>query len=44
MNYKIEKCKELNCFIVWEVYRNYKVDRFHGLKRECRQWISKNGV
>lgn len=35
----------LKCWIVWEVHRNYRVDRFHArTKKECRQWISKNGV
>ena len=39
MNYTIEKDEILKCFIVWEVHLNYKIDRFRGLKRECKQWI-----
>ena len=39
MKYEIEKDKILKCFIVWEVHRNYKVEVFRGLKRECKQWI-----
>ena len=42
MNYEIEKDNILNCFIVWEIHRNYKIDRFRGLKRECKQWILAN--
>ena len=42
MNYKIEKDNVLNCFIVWEIHQKYKIDRYRGLKRECRAWIAKN--
>lgn len=42
MNYEIEKDTILNCFIVWEIHRNYRIDRFRGLKRECKAWIAKN--
>lgn len=38
--YEIEKDKILNCYIVWEIHRNYKVDRFKStLKRDCKKWI-----
>lgn len=40
MKYVIEKDNILNCYIVWEVYPNHKVDVFHGrTKRECKEWI-----
>lgn len=42
MKYEIEKDAILKCFIVWEVHPNYRIDRFRGLKRECKQWIAKN--
>ena len=42
MEYRPEKDKILNCYIVWEVHRNYRIDRFRGLKRECIAWIDKN--
>lgn len=39
------KDKYLGCWIVWEVHRNYRVDRDHErTKKECLQWISKNGL
>ena len=41
-DYVIEKDKILNCWIIWEVHRNYKIDRFWGkTKRECKEWIRK---
>lgn len=40
--YEIEKDIYLNCWIVWESHRNYKIDRFHATtKRECKKWINK---
>lgn len=39
MKYVIEKDNVFKCFIVWEVHRNVKIDRFRGLKRECTQWL-----
>ena len=40
--YKIEKDKFLNCYIVWEVHRNYLVDVFRSkLKRDCKMWLEK---
>ena len=39
MKYIIEKDNILKCFIVWEVHQNYKIDRFRGLKRECKKWL-----
>lgn len=38
--YEIEKDKVLNTFIVWEVHHNYKIDRFRGLKKECKEWVT----
>lgn len=40
MKYEIEKDVVLNTYIVWEVHKNYRVDRFRGLKRECKKWLS----
>jgi len=38
--YQIEKDVYLNCYIVWEVHNNYKVDVKHGkTKKECKQWL-----
>lgn len=42
MKFEIEKDKTLKCFIVWEIHTNYRIDRFRGLKRECKQWIQKH--
>ena len=40
MKYEIEKDNVLNCWVVWEVHKNHKIDRFHGkLKRECKEWL-----
>ena len=39
MKYVIEKDKILNCYIVWEVHKNYMIDRFRGLKKECKTWL-----
>lgn len=40
--YVIEKDNVLNCYIVWEVHKNYKIDRFRSkLKRDCKEWINK---
>lgn len=40
MTYIIKKDKILNCYIVWEVHTNYKVDVFHArTKRECKKWV-----
>lgn len=41
MKYEIEKDKILNCYIVWEIQNNIKIDRFRGKKRECQTWIKK---
>ena len=27
------------CYVVWEIHTNYKIDRFRGLKKECKQWV-----
>ena len=35
MMYVIEKDPYVGKFILWEVHRNYRVDLYHGLKREC---------
>lgn len=40
MKYKIEKDKILKCWIVWEVYTNYSIDRVHKrTKKECKEWL-----
>lgn len=40
--YEMEKDKILNCWIVWEVHRNYKVEVFRSkLKKDCKEWIRK---
>lgn len=39
--FKIEKDIYLNCWIVWETFQNYSIDRFHAkTKRECKKWLS----
>lgn len=40
--YLIEKDMILNCYIVWEVHKNHKIDKLHGTKKECKQWIKNN--
>ena len=40
MKYVIEKDKVLKCFIVWEIHKNVKIDRFRGKKRECEAWLA----
>lgn len=36
----IEKDNILKCWIVWEVHRNYKIDRFHSkTKKGCKEWL-----
>lgn len=41
MKFNIEKDKYLNAWIVWEVHKNYSIDRYHGrTKRECKKWLS----
>ena len=42
MNYKIEKDKILGKYIVWEVHKNYMIDRFRGYKYQCEEWLKKN--
>ena len=46
MRYEIEKDKILNCYIVWEVHKNYRVHvftpkskKFKEQKRECKEWL-----
>lgn len=43
MKYVIEKDNILKCWIVWEIQGSLKIDRFRGLKRECKQWL-KTGI
>lgn len=40
MKYVIEKDEYLNTYIVWEIHRNYKVDRFKGFKYQCEEWLN----
>ena len=35
MRYVIEKDPYVGKFILWEVHKNYRVDLFHGLKKDC---------
>lgn len=42
VNYVIEKDNILDCYIVWEIHRNYRIDRFRAnLKKDCKRWIEK---
>ena len=38
--YIIEKDDYLNTYIVWEIHRNYKVDKFKGFKYQCEEWLN----
>ena len=43
MKYLIEKepyFEGREKYIVWEVHTNYKIDRFRGLKKECKKWLT----
>lgn len=41
MKFNIEKDIYLNCWVVWEVHKNYSIDRLHAkTKKECKQWLS----
>ena len=37
---KIEKDIILNKYIVWEVHRNYMVEKFRGNKKQCKEWMN----
>jgi hypothetical protein len=40
MKFEILKDKYLNCWIVWEVHRNYSIDRYRArTKKECKEWL-----
>lgn len=39
MKYRIEKDLYTGKYIVWEIHRNYQVDRFKGFKYECKEWL-----
>ena len=40
--YEIEKDDILDCYIVWEVHRNYKIDRFRAeTEKECEEWVER---
>lgn len=44
MIFEIEKDKYLECWIVWECHKNYKIDRFQAkTKKECKEWIGSKG-
>ena len=44
MIFEIEKDKCLECWIVWEWHKNYKIDRFQAkTKKECKKWIDLKG-
>jgi len=45
MKMEIEKDKILNCYIVWEVHSNYKIDRYRSeLKRDCKKFIKELNI
>lgn len=45
MKYIILKDKILNCYIVWEIYTNYKIDIYHGkTKKGCKEWLKSHEV
>lgn len=35
----IKKDRYINKYIVWEIHRNYMVDRFKGYKYQCEEWL-----
>lgn len=40
--YEIEKDKYLECWIVWEIHPNYKVDVHQDKTKEaCKKWLNK---
>ena len=39
MTYEIAKDNVLDCYIVWEVHKNTKIDKLHGTKKECEKWV-----
>ena len=40
LRYEIVKDEYLNTYIVWEIHRNYRVDRFKGYKYQCEEWLN----
>lgn len=40
IRYEIMKDEYLNTYIVWEMHRNYRVDRFKGYKYQCEEWLN----
>ena len=40
LRYEIVKDEYLNTSIVWEIHRNYRVDRFKGYKYQCEEWLN----
>lgn len=40
-NYEIEKDLTLEKYIVWEVYRNYRIERYRGTKANCESFIKR---
>ena len=39
MKYLITKDITYNCYVVWEVHKNYKKELFRGNKKECNKWL-----
>lgn len=40
--FEIKKDIYINKWIVWEVHKNYQIDRFHAkTKKECKEWLKK---
>ena len=37
--YQIEKDKVLKKYVVWEVHKNIKIEKFRGYKYQCEEWV-----
>lgn len=38
--FEIEKDIYINKWVVWEVHKNYKIDRFQAkTKKACKEWL-----
>ena len=38
---RLEKDIYTQKYIVWEIHRNYWVERFRGFKYQCEKWVKK---
>lgn len=42
--YKIEKNNLVGCWLIWEIYKNYWVDIYHGkYKKDCIKKLKEMG-